>query len=111
AVSYKRLDRTNAIDTYALRVLARATYLAPEEPIPLDLLAVTMKEAAHNIAAEKRMVQAVKRLSALGLLETLEQGPVRLHRLLAAFARQQAESNDSKARVVVEQTLLFIVNE
>ena len=104
ALSYNKLDSTNAADQRALKLLARAAYFAPGENIPRSLLLETVREDAEHSAARIQAHDALQRLIALGLLEVEGVEELRLHRLLAAFVR--AVTTDSDAQALVEQTLL-----
>jgi hypothetical protein len=108
ALSYERLDETAATDASALKLLARAGQLAPGVPIPRDLLRATMGPEDDD-QVEDAVVQALKRLTTLGLLEKQPGSTSRLHRLLAAFVRLQSSSVDPGAQADVEQALLTVV--
>lgn len=84
ALSYERLDPSKTIDGLALARLARGV-LCPGEPIPRELLLATVE--LPDAAARRRASRALRRLSDLGLLDVEADGALRLHRLLAAFAR------------------------
>lgn len=104
ALSYARLDRANPVDQCALLLLAAAAALAPGEPIPPELLTAVALESG---VAQEDEVHALQRLLDVGLLEpsaTLERTVYRLHRLIAAFAREQPGALDG--RLVVERVLL-----
>jgi len=107
-LSYERLDATNPTDELARKLLARATHFAAGMAIPRELLAATL-ELGDDDAAALRTAQALQRLLALGLLEEAEEGALRLHPLLALFAR--AAATDDAAQAAVEQTLLERANQ
>jgi tetratricopeptide (TPR) repeat protein len=90
ALSYARLDEADLTDALALKALARAAFFAAGEPIPRGLLVATLglegEEAA--LAAEDGLARLVE----LGLLEGEAGGGLKLHRLLAAFARGVADA-------------------
>jgi tetratricopeptide (TPR) repeat protein len=86
-LSYKRLRPDNPVDGLARTLLAGAAYCAPGEPIPRAVLLATVAPA--DAAAERQAARALDRLGALGLLTSFAGGALSLHRLLAAFVRQQ----------------------
>ena len=108
ALSYEQLDAADETDALALRLLARAAHFAPGEPIPRDLLKLTLSLAEDDAAAALLAEDALRRLLDLGLLETEDDGALRLHRLLAIFVR--AVATEEQAQAAVEQALLGIAN-
>jgi hypothetical protein len=88
-LSYQRLDASNPTDALAIAALVRAAHLAPGEPFPRDLLVATLQDddsATDQEGAALRRADALASLIALGLLESAENGTLRIHRLIAAFA-------------------------
>jgi tetratricopeptide (TPR) repeat protein len=124
ALSYARLDAKNETDAVALRLLARAACFAPGEPIPRELLQMTLGLPEDDRAAARRTTRAVNRLVALGLLEQEAGGALLLHRLVAAFvagtepalsssngpALNSSNGPDQGARQAVEEALLAEAN-
>ncbi len=112
ALSYEQLDPTRPIDATALRVLARIASLAPGEPIPRDLLHLTMGSAGDK-EEDERFDGALKRLYTLGLLTWRRDGTLYMHRLLALFVQMRLTSTDAAAEVrpAVEAALLQRVRE
>lgn len=106
ALSYQRLDSTGAIDLLARQLLARAACFAPGEPIPTNLLLATIEAQNEQDYASLALDldDALSRLTGLGLMEAETGDRLRLHRLLAAFARQAAP--DPHAQPAVEQVVL-----
>ncbi|MCS6938606.1 MAG: tetratricopeptide repeat protein, partial [Roseiflexus sp.] len=86
-------------DAHAVALLARAARLAPGEAIPRDLLLATLRLPEEDRSARREAVRGLNRLLALGLLERLEAGALRIHRLLSAFARQAAPDDGALAAV------------
>jgi hypothetical protein len=107
ALSFDRLDREDATDALALDLLLRAAYFAPGEPIPRDLLTASVDKEGEEAAYA--VEDSLRRLVDLGLIETMADGAVRLHRLIVAFAVEQT-SNDT-AQVAVERVLLSVVHK
>ena len=105
AISYEQLDTTNAVDTMALNLLARAACFAPGEPIPKDLLFQTITIDASNAPAQSILENALARLLSLGLLEAKGHEILVMHRLLALFT-QQASTHPLNTERIVEE--LFI---
>jgi len=90
AVSVERLQTDDAIDRLSLQLLGCASHLAPGVQIPTGLLAA-IAAIDTSIATEAvRLEDAIERLGSVGLIER-EHSNVRLHRLLAAYARGVAE--------------------
>lgn len=101
ALSYERLNKSEPVDGLAHSLMARAAFFAAGEPIPRSLLLATVGigEAEEE---ELRGEDALARLVELGLLEEDAGGALKVHRLVAAFARRNA---DRKAQAAVEGTV------
>jgi tetratricopeptide (TPR) repeat protein/transcriptional regulator with XRE-family HTH domain len=97
ALCLGRLDRDRDADRVAIALLARMAWMAPGVPVPRDLLARTIEELNP-----RRFSDALRRLSGVGLVQESD-GWLRLHRLLAHFARQQIP--ESNARLDVDRAL------
>ncbi len=100
ALSYDQLDPQKPADALALKLLARAACLAPGEPIPRDLL----KETAAEDLSARQFGQALRRLVGLGLVESIDNGALRMHRLISAFVAETVA--DNQAFLDAEQVLL-----
>ncbi len=87
ALSYERLRPDDPVDGMARTLLASAACCAAGEPIPCAVLLATVAPA--DAAAERQAARALRRLDALGLLTQVADDTRSLHRLLAAFVRQQ----------------------
>jgi tetratricopeptide (TPR) repeat protein len=103
ALSYQRLDPSDPTDTLAIAALARAACLAPGERFPRELLLATLGEDIDDEDVATQRADALRRLGALGLLEVAATGMLRIHRLIAAFAREAAA--DDAAQTAVEEAL------
>lgn len=98
ALSYERLDASDPVDGLARLLLARAAFFAAGEPIPRSLLLATAgigKGVEEDLLGE----DALKRLIELGLLEEEPGGAVKVHRLVAAFARWMGNEEEARAAV------------
>ncbi|HEY0604897.1 MAG TPA: tetratricopeptide repeat protein, partial [Herpetosiphonaceae bacterium] len=102
ALSYERLDPTNADDQTARLLLSCAAHFAPGEAIPRRLLLATLRYIAEPVSSV-RAAAALERLRDLGLIEEVARETLRLHRLLHLFIQQQASA---QAQAAVEQALL-----
>ena len=90
ALSYQPLlATTTPIDTLALTMLRRAALLAPA-PIPRRLLLRVAGIDLDTATGDGLEDDALRRLSALGLLREEDDGARSLHRLVAAFVRTQS---------------------
>jgi hypothetical protein len=89
ALSYNRLKVDKPTDALALTMLHRAAQCAPE-PIPRRLLLRASGLDPDSEEAVERGADGPRRLVSLGLIEQLPDGALRLHRLLAAYARSRA---------------------
>jgi tetratricopeptide (TPR) repeat protein len=89
ALSYDKLDANKPDDALARTILHRAALLAPA-PIPRRLLLRAAGLDPADAYAQEQADHALRRLAALGLIEDLGDEEVRLHRLLAAYARHRA---------------------
>ncbi|BCL79619.1 tetratricopeptide repeat protein [Ktedonobacteria bacterium brp13] len=107
ALSYERLHPSETIDATALQLLARVAYFAPGEPIPRDLLRMTMGPEEDE-EDEDRFVKALKRVHALGLLTPQREGAQQMHRLLVTFVQQRLLSTGgaTEALTAVEEAVL-----
>jgi tetratricopeptide (TPR) repeat protein len=108
-ISYKRLDAADPTDRLAVALLARVAHFAPGEPIPRDLLRATLNLPGDDPDAPQAG-EALNRLAELGLIETDEEGALRMHRLVALFVRSEMARSESKAtgeeaQVAVEEAL------
>ena len=95
ALSYERLDAADADDALARSLLARAAFFAAGEPIPRPLLLATIEIGDDGLRGE----DVLKRLTELGLLEEEADGAVKVHRLVASFARWTGEEQATRAAV------------
>ena len=102
-VSLKRLRPDDQVDALALAALARAARLAPGEAFPRELLLATLGKETEDEEEIAQRSDALRRLVGLGLLERAEEGALRMHRLLSAFAR--AAVQDEGAQGAVERAL------
>jgi tetratricopeptide (TPR) repeat protein len=107
ALSYEQLNPSETIDATALQLLAHVACFAPGEPIPRDLLSMTMG-SEEDEDAEDRFVQALKRVHALGLLHTQQEGAQQMHRLLMTFVQKRLRSTEAimEAQLAVEEAVL-----
>jgi tetratricopeptide (TPR) repeat protein len=100
ALSLDRLDPETPTDALARSILRHAAFFAPGEPIPRWLLQHCLKVAEAE-AARRQFVDALRRLSDLGLIRTDQDSKtVSLHRLITAFA--QSDSTEAEAAAVEE---------
>jgi tetratricopeptide (TPR) repeat protein len=104
ALSYDKLDANKPDDALARTLLHRAALLAPA-PIPRRLLLRAAGLDPADAYAQEQADHALRRLAALGLIEDLGDEGVRLHRLLAAYARHRA-SAPAEDSAAVEQALI-----
>jgi tetratricopeptide (TPR) repeat protein len=113
-VSYQRLDPEDPTDRLAIRLLARAARFAPEEPIERNLLLAALGDADESeerpgeMPDAYRRVDALRRLTGLGLVRESEGGFVTMHRLVASFARREVEDGDARddvTRAVAKETI------
>jgi tetratricopeptide (TPR) repeat protein len=104
ALSYERLDASDPVDILAIKILARAAYLAHGTPIHktwlFALLNLDEDDPENLLQAE----DAIYRVLELGLLEKESEDFLRLHRLLALFVREVAA--DENAQTDVELTMI-----
>jgi hypothetical protein len=104
-VSYQRVNREDPTDRLAIRLLARAAHIAPGESIERNLLLATLgdpnesEERPEEVPDAYRRIDALRKLTVLGLLGESEAGLVRMHRLVASFARREVEDGEAQADV------------
>ncbi|HEY1014034.1 MAG TPA: tetratricopeptide repeat protein [Herpetosiphonaceae bacterium] len=91
-VSYQRLDPAG--DKLALGLLARAAFLAPGTPIPLDLLLASVDLSAEDTGGH----MALGRLADLGFV-TLGEDGVAVHRLVHSFVSNVVQAEGAQAAV------------
>jgi len=107
AISYDRLDATDATDALARALLARVAYFAPGEPIPRDLISQTLNQSDTDFEIKLQSEDALIRLVELGLVEVSVEGALRQHRLLTAFTRAVSR-HEALAQEAVENTILTV---
>jgi tetratricopeptide (TPR) repeat protein len=107
AVSFHRLNPSEALDQEALAVLARAACLAPGESIPLRLLALPLagNDDATLTQALEATTEALHRLEELGLVRQESGARVRLHRLVVAYVEQISSDTVAQVRPDLELAL------
>ncbi|TMC09669.1 MAG: tetratricopeptide repeat protein [Chloroflexi bacterium] len=98
ALCLGRLDPEREVNRVAIALLARMACMAPGEPVPRDLLAKTLEGVGPQLRAD-----GLRRLAAVGLVEVGD-GWLRLHRLLAHFARH--ECLDPGAQAAADRALV-----
>ncbi|MEM7538484.1 MAG: tetratricopeptide repeat protein [Chloroflexota bacterium] len=99
-LSWRKLDSATKVDNLAQKLLARAAFFAPNEPIPRKLLLATVDDDTLSAVQKSR---ALQRLVALGLLDEGDDGALLMHRLVMHFV--QGVRLDEKAQGDVDQTL------
>jgi len=104
ALSYRRLDNHDETDGRAIGLLARIARLAPGQPIPEELLTLSLDPSGDlgtRPSVPPTLVRdALERLTEIGLLGEESDGTYGMHRLVAAFAL--AEVGDEEAQAAVE---------
>jgi tetratricopeptide (TPR) repeat protein len=103
ALSYDKLDVSDATDRTALSLLCRAAAFAPGVPIAKQLLFKTLAAENEDIDPLKQ-VDGLERLLSIGLIEAEAEATVVLHRLLVDYVN--AISADDNAQAGVETALL-----
>lgn len=106
AIAYEQLETQDEVDLRAFKLLARAACFAPSVPIPHTILLSTLGGIDNSSLIEQQNEDALENLITLGLLEYVENGALRLHRLLAGFVKIQTGQPDKEAQTAVEQVML-----
>lgn len=104
ALSHDQLKPDDSTDALALAALARAAWFAPGEPIPRDLLRLSVGLRPQDNEHAFGFEDAILRLLQIGLIDQEGDGRLVLHRLLAEFVRFGADNAD-EARFAVEATV------
>jgi len=107
AMAFDLLKTEDPNDLLAIKLLIRAVYFAPNIPIPRDILRMTLKPNGYDTDMELLAENALEQLLSLCLLESLENGALRLHRLIADFVIIQVDKFDTKAQSDVELVMLI----
>jgi tetratricopeptide (TPR) repeat protein len=106
AVSYERLRPDEPRDERAVLLLMHMACFAPGEPVWYDVLVQTLaldpSVAEDALAAE----DAFARLIELGLVQVEQEKSIRIHRLVAAFARSMAPEHARSAQRKIEAVVL-----
>jgi tetratricopeptide (TPR) repeat protein len=108
ALDYESLDPNDPVDSLAQRLIARAAYFAPGEPIPRPLLFATTGRSAEGSEAYLQFEEALDRAVSLGMLDTGDEGSLVMHRLVAVFSRNSGAGDEDAAQQSVEDTLLSV---
>lgn len=104
ALSLDQLDPESTADALALKLLVRAAWFAAGEPIPRALLLQSAEIDSSDMEAALDGEDALRRLNDLGLLEVDDRGNPLMHRLVAAWARSEAEAG--LGRIAVEEMMI-----
>lgn len=89
-LSYEQLDAGLSQDALALRLLHCGAYFAAGEAIPVMALYLTCGISPDDAGALALADGALSQLVQLGLIEPEVRGAVRIHRLMAQFARNSS---------------------
>jgi tetratricopeptide (TPR) repeat protein len=100
ALSYAQLDPMQPIDNLAIKLLARAAYLASEMPVPHDVLLQTLALTKGDRRLAHQARRALKRLKSLGLIQQTEHNSLQLHGLLAEFIQTQIDNSTARGAVL-----------
>jgi tetratricopeptide (TPR) repeat protein len=106
AMSADQLQPSDSVDAAALRALFLSASLAPGVPIERKLLLRLLSIDAIEDESTTTVEEAIERLLTLGLLEDTDVGDLKIHRLVASFARSRNSTNASDA--TVERALLHV---
>jgi tetratricopeptide (TPR) repeat protein len=103
ALSYWRLDAEDETDGRAIKLLARAARLTPGEPMPGELLVLSL-DPSGDPGTEPAVPatlsrDALDRLTEVGLLGEETEGAFGMHRLVAAFALAEVPEDGATAAV------------
>ncbi|NNJ10577.1 tetratricopeptide repeat protein [Chloroflexales bacterium ZM16-3] len=90
ALSYQQLDATKPADVLSLTLLHHTAFLAPA-PIPQPLLVRLIDRDPDDESQAIEVDAPLRRLVSVGLIELLPAGGAILHRLVAAFVRDQVQ--------------------
>gem|GEM_PF-870671 len=107
ALSYDKLSLANTVDTMAMKILARACCFAAGEALPKTLLVSSLRLTEGQLS--RTASRAIRRLTSLGLIEKAGQLGLKLHRLVAYFAKTTIK--DESALLDVEVTLTEFVGK
>ncbi len=105
AISLEQLDPTNDVDSMARQLLSHLICFVPGEPIPSDLLRVTILTDETDIERLLLLEDGLSRLVALGFIRIVSGDRVAVHRLVTAFTVGVMGENGEAVRAV-EQTLI-----
>ncbi|KAA3664167.1 MAG: tetratricopeptide repeat protein [Chloroflexi bacterium] len=100
-ISYEKLDHN---DSLAHELLIRLAYFAPGEPVLYELLLATLDSAREDNSLLD-FLEAIKRLTNLGLIEQEAKKHVKIHRLITEFIHLKPKKDSPQT--VVENVLLI----
>jgi tetratricopeptide (TPR) repeat protein len=106
SLSYKQLNPAQARDALALTLLQRIAHLAPA-PIPQRLLIRLAERDPDDEQQTAEVDEPLRRLAAVGLIELLPEDGATMHRLVAAFVRDQ----DDEEQASVERAVAELISE
>lgn len=110
SLNYEKLNPENDIDRLALQLLRCLAYLAPGDPVPINLLNVYFSLESHEVF-EFKIEDALQQLSNLGLIQ-IASDTITVHRLLLRFLRIRLNRPQylytALADAVVERSNLYV---
>lgn len=98
----RRLDATDPIDGLALKVLARVARLAPDRPIPRELLVASLGLPDGDRGARRQVERAILKVADLGLIQGDQD--VQMHALVRGVVLESVE--DLQAQEDAENAVL-----
>jgi Tfp pilus assembly protein PilF len=105
ALGYGKLAEGDALTH---RILINLAHLAPGEPVPIELLRATLREAGKR-PSDKEIMNARQRLVSLGLVTVQSNHTLQIHRLLHHFVRRVIDPEDFEAALAAVET--GVINE
>ena len=111
ALNFEQLSSDDETDAMAQKLLACAVTFAHGEPIPQNLLLACVLTEPDDFMAQLLAMDGLMRLLALGILRSMDEESVQVHRLVAYYAQEALADLVSVGQTAVETHLLHLLAE
>ena len=110
ALNFEQLDAADETDAMARQLLACAIAFAHGEAIPQQLLLACVPAEPDDLLAELLTMDGLTRLLALGMLRSVGEDSVQIHRLVAEYAAAELGDLVTEGQTAVESHLIYLLD-